>query len=260
MAIAAVTATTAHADTIVFQSNLSAVTAPNGASAGLNFQIGLPGGVVPGITNTNVSPGVLGYNFVYAQGTPNGNTVATQSNTLGAYAGNGPTIKLASSVTADPFDTQDKGAFLALDSVYDTSAVDANFSTVAGQTYDFSFDWGATQQTLGLGQTSDYITVDLGSTVCKVTNTLTVAQQGFTGWNQVTGSCTAATTGSSFLSFLATGSSVLPGQQPAMVLLDNITVSTPPASQTPEPASLMLLSTGLVGLGGFVRSRYSKKS
>ena len=69
------------------------------------------------------------------------------------------------------------------------------------------------------------------------------------------------------LSFLAGGTPTGANQEPAMTLLDNISVSEgtpiippppPPPLPTPEPNSLLLLSTGLCGLGGFLRYRVKK--
>jgi hypothetical protein len=43
-------------------------------------------------------------------------------------------------------------------------------------------------------------------------------------------------------------------QVPAFALVDNLSFTvTPPV---PEPNSLLLLSTGLLGLGGYMRMRY----
>jgi hypothetical protein len=135
--------------------------------------------------------------------------------------------------------------------------VDVAVSTVAGKTYTVSFDWAGTQQTGFVYSTTDMLQVALGGDPVQDTAMITVAQQGFNGWYDVTDTFTASTTGTEQLSFLDVATTVgHTSQEPAFALVDNISVSTP--SATPEPSSLMLLSTGLMGLGGFVRSRVKK--
>jgi hypothetical protein len=253
LAITAMVATTAHADTIIFQSDLSNVTTPSPSPNGRNFQLNYNGGSVAGITNTNTG-GILGYNFVYAEGTPyfSANLTGASNN------GGGSATRLASSIFADPFDTQDHGAFLALDSVYQTSAIQILFSTILGQTYSVSFDWGGTQQVGYTGASTDYLSVALNGGQTQTTTPVAVAEQGFSGWKQVTNTFVATTTGTSVLTFLAGGTPVGADQQPAMTLLDNITISQTTNTPVPEPGSLMLLSTGLIGVGSYVRTRYNK--
>jgi len=251
----AMAVTTAKADTVVFQSNLSNITTPNPDPNGPRFQLGYKGGAVAGITNTS-SGGNLGYNFVY-------DSVFT-SYFNGASNNTGSTIQLDQAISTHPdtADTQDHGYFLALDSVYQVSPIDISIATIAGDTYTVTFDWGGTQQLGYIGATFDKLTLDLTGASggpCS-TSQVNVAQQGFSGWQAASCTFTASSTGTQILSFLASGGPTGANQEPAMTVLDNITVSQGGTTPTPEPASLMLLSTGLVGLGGFVRSRYSKKS
>jgi hypothetical protein len=253
LAIAFTVATAAHAS-IIFTSNLSDITTPSPNPNGNQFQLGYDGGSVAGITNTNDSDGNPGYNFIYQS--------AFKSWFNGASSDSGNTIQLDSNVVADPFDTQDGGYFLALDSVYENSAIDINVSTIAGDTYTVDFDWAGVQQQGYSGATTDFLTVGLTGSASQSTSSINVASGGFTGWDQVSDTFTAASTGTEVLSFLAGGTPTGANQEPAMTLLDNISVSqsntAPPPSPTPEPNSLLLLSTGLLGLGGFLRYRLKK--
>jgi hypothetical protein len=247
-------ATAAKADTIIFQSNLSLTTAPSPSPTGGNrFQLNVNGGSVQGITSLQSSPGVQGYNFVYDN--------AAHSILNGASNDSGGIVKMDSNIVDDPFDTQDNHFFLALDGVYHTAAIDISIATVAGQSYTVSFDWGGVQQAGFLGTTTDSLTVGLsGGVASQTTSPVTVPEQGFSGWLQVTDTFVANITGTSILSFLANGSPTGPNQEPAFSVLDNITVSQPTvrSSPVPEPGSLFLLSTGLIGVGSVLRLRYKK--
>jgi len=257
LAIAVMVSTTAHA-TIIYTSNLSSLTDPSPSPNGNQFQLGVNGGSVTGITNTPYMTTIPGYNFIYQSAYMswfNGASTASSGITI--------SLDMATSTHPDPFDTQDGGYFLALDSVYENSAIDINnIMTITGDTYTVNFDWAGTQQVGYMGTTTDYLTVDLGSSTAQTTSPVTVTVQSFTGWDQSSFTFTALTTGPEVLSFLAGGTPTGANQEPAMTLLDNISVSQntsgPPPPMTPEPSSLLLLATGLVGLGGFIRYRFKK--
>jgi hypothetical protein len=259
LAFAVTAATTAHAG-IIFTSNLSNITTPSPNPNGNQFQLGYDGGSVAGITNTNAADTKPGYNFIYQS--------AFKSWFNGASSDTGNTIQLDTAVMDDAADTQDGGYFLALDSVYENAAIDVNLATTAGDTYTVTFDWAGVQQRGYSGTTTEYLAVALNGSTAQVTSPVTVLEQQFSGWQTgVTDTFTATTTGNEVLSFLAGGTPTGANQEPAMTLLDNISVSEapptnipppPPPSPTPEPNSLLLLSTGLCGLGGFLRYRVKK--
>lgn len=249
--VAMLASSTASATTI-FTSNLSSETTPAGDTTGPNFQLNYNGGTVAGITNTSPG-GVLGFNFVYSS--------PTSANLVGAYNnGGGQSIKLDSAVLPDLADTQDNGFFLALDSVYQTAAINININTIFGDSYTVTFDWAGTQQAGYTGASTDFLTVALGSSPAQVTTPISVAQQGFTGWNTVSYTFTAGTTGVETLSFLAGGTPTGVNQEPAMTLLDNISVSQTTLTPTPEPSTLTLMASGLLGLYGFGRWRMKKSA
>jgi hypothetical protein len=84
-----------------------------------------------------------------------------------------------------------------------------------------------------------------------------ILSQTWSGFTTETLTYDVTSTNSGVLSFLASDPNAA-AQDPAFALLDNVTYSVTTPSATPEPSSLMLLSTGLMGLGGFVRSRIKK--
>jgi hypothetical protein len=222
LALAAMVAT-AHATPIVDNGSFS------GPSTSGELSNGSYSGVtLPGWTNANGS-----YNFVFTSGSaaaPNefGNTVSFY----------GP-----------PTSSPDGGNFAALSSDFNQGTISQTISGLtAGKTYVVTFDFAGAQQQGYSGASTDYLAVSLGGQTDD-TATLSNVSNGFTGWNSETLEFTATNT-SETLSFLAVGT---PTGVPSFALLDGVAIS-----QTPEPGSLVLLSTGLIGLSGFVRSRFKK--
>jgi hypothetical protein len=116
-----------------------------------------------------------------------------------------------------------------------------------GHTYAVSFAWAGAQQygyTAANG-TTEFWAVSLGSTT-QDTQAISVPNKGFSGWLDQTFDF-VATDPSETLSFFATGT---PSGVPPFALLANVSVV-----DTPEPASLAILSTGIAGLIGVVRRR-----
>jgi hypothetical protein len=255
LALVTMVSTAAHA-TEIFASNLSSgVISPSPDPTANNFQLNANGGSVPNVTNTSTG-GILGYNFIYAsipQATIGpGASTNTSSGT--------PVVTLDTATTADTGDSQDGGYFLALDSDYDVSPIDIGVSVTAGQTYTVTFDWAGTQQQGYSGSSTDQLQVALGGAAAQdaAATPISVSSEGFNGWFAETLTFTATTSESDALSFLAIGTPSGVNQDPAMVLLDNIDVSTTTTTPTPEPSSLILLATGLLGMGGFLRWRFYK--
>jgi hypothetical protein len=265
---AAVPSVTALAFAVTVAMSANAATLPTyagidpGGKTGELSNSGYSGitGTQAGFTNVSTA---TGYNFVYAAGSEggnpgNGNTCGTHAACADSEYGNG-----LSGVGMWSIPTGGTGAFLALDSDYNTSgtnigtAVQETVSTlVAGDNYTITFDTADAQQNTYLGASQDEVKICLG-TQCYTTANVLDASEGSTPWAAQSFVFTASST-SETLTFLGVGGSspTLGSNVPAFALVDNLQISAP--SSTPEPNSLILLGTGLAGLGGLVRSRFVK--
>jgi len=252
-------ATTAHATPFTF-------------SPSAQGQLGYSGGgVAAGFTNTSTG-GVLGYNFVY--------DTAAMSKTPGAQGDSAPGlagyVAMDNATTADSALTSGTGfGILALDADYQISAVNLTLTGLSDTaTYALTFDFAEDQQ-LWSGEAPVGSTGSCGNsggTLCDTNYqaNLTVSQgassdlidgaanqtaQTFGGWESETFDFTTNASGTAVISFLASSPD---GNVPAFALVDDINYAPVTPSPIPEPSSLMLLGTGLAGLGGFVRMRLKK--
>jgi hypothetical protein len=205
--------------------------------------------------NTNTSN--LGFNFVYSSaGAATGNNATLG----GSYAGdccvalfgpNGTVIQnngVNSTSNNGLTNSPDGGSFVALDG---DPNVNAAISTTVnnltiGQNYTLSFYWAGAEFAASTNSaTTDWLTVALGG-VSQNTNTINVADKGFSGWQLINMQFTANAT-TETLSFLANGT---PTGEPPASLLDGVSLV---ASPVPEPATWSVLFVGFVGIVAWPR-------
>ena len=145
-----------------------------------------------------------------------------------------------------------------------------------GTTYTLSFYQAASQQTGFTGNTTEQWIVSLGtagltdtisggfgtyhnadaSASIVATTLMNTASGGMTDWNYVTVSLTADAT-TDLLSFLAWGDNGSTVNLPPMVFLTG--VNSPAGLATPEPGSIVLFGSVLLGVGAIIRRRAANK-
>lgn len=166
----------------------------------------------------------------------------------------------------NPFTGSGGGNVVALDSDYPftNSSNGSIYQTltglVAGDTVTITFGLALDEQnqsSVGKSNTpfsGVQLAVSLGGQTVDLNN---LSYNGTTNWATETATFVLGANASSseVLSFLADDG---PSGGPAFVLLSNVGSSQTPPPPVPEPGSLALLSTGLIGLGGLVRSRFKK--
>jgi hypothetical protein len=200
--------------------------------------------------NTSATGWTIGnpsYTFLFAPGTADTSGANGQYGFLGLWGpGNG-------SANGLPATSPDGGYYIAQDSAFQQSPIQQTISGLTpGGSYTVSFWWGGAQQESFTGATYDQWQVSLGGQT-QSTASVSLASHGFSGWMSQSFTYTA-TSSTEVLSFFAAGG---PPGVPPFALLDGVTVNA--SSSTPEPATLTLLATGLMGAVGFARKYGYKK-
>ncbi len=133
---------------------------------------------------------------------------------------------------------QDGNFYAVLGPVGSDGTIGQSFSDHAGTQYTFSFWLNAVGD-----NPSDFSAFWNGTSVLSLTNPTTNGT-----WTQF--SFTETGTGSDSISFAFR-------DDPAYIALDNVSVSSSSSTtgSTPEPSSFLLLGSGVVALGGFVRRK-----
>ncbi len=118
-----------------------------------------------------------------------------------------------------------------------------------GQVYTLTFEWAGASWFTTPSTTTHAFDVTFGG-VTQSTDTLTVAPQGFSGWQKASMNFTA-TGAQQTLSFLSQGT---PNGLPPTNLLDNVSLT----AAVPEPATWAMMMVGFAMVGA--ASRYRRRS
>jgi hypothetical protein len=254
-------ATSAHATSLVLNGSFST---NSGSVSGVGCKVSTAGCVADWTS--------AGYSFLYTSAADAQNPGVSGVEMWGPSSGKGGSVN---GFGASP----DGGAFLALDGDYQTGSVQQTITGItAGDTYAVSFYWAAAQQEGFDGATIQAMNVCLGTAGESYKNTSNqplsgadnapsnincsgsgasttlydLSNHAFSGWESETVYLTATSSSDDVLSFLAYGNV----QQPPFALLDGVSMN----QVTPEPSTLPLLLTGLMGGLGVLRSKKLLKS
>jgi hypothetical protein len=186
------------------------------------------------------------YTFVYAPGT------ADTTGAIGQYGSNALWGPGNGSANGLPATSPTGGYFIAQDSDFQQAAIEQTINGLTvGNSYTVSFWWAAAQQYTFNGPNQSQWQVSLGSQT-QSTAFASIPSHGFMGWMNQSFTYTA-TSSSEVLSFFANGSPPVP----PFALLDGVTLNA--NSPVPEPGTLALLGSGLLGVVGFARRYQFKK-
>jgi hypothetical protein len=191
-----------------------------------------------------------GYNFVYLPNTAD-TTGATGQATVKLWGpANGGT-----NAANLPLSSPTGGDYIAADGAYEISPIQQTINGLkTGEAVTVSFSWAGAQQSGFTGPTTDQWQVSLGTVTgtnpAQLTSLLSLPTEGASGWMPQTFTF-IATSSSEVLSFLSMGT---PTGQPPFALLANVVVTAP------EPASVLLMLSGIAGLVGFARRRGSRRA
>jgi hypothetical protein len=207
-----------------------------------------------GSTNNGFTPvqqlvgwSTAGYNFVFLPNTDGSTGTNGQDGNVSFWGPSGTNKGTNASVL--PLSSPTGGNLIGADGAFEISAITQTISGLTvGKTYAVSFAWAGAQQFSFTGPTTDQWTVSLGTVSptnrAQSTTVLSLPTEGASAWMNQTFDF-VANSSSEVLSFLSTGT---PAGQPPFTLLANVSMT-----QVPEPASLTIIATGLVGLAAAAR-------